>query len=77
MQTLLTPMEALVYVTVTDLESRGESPYAAAIAREADLTMDDLDITLHSLVEKNLVHREDSPLDGVDFGPRWCARQPR
>lgn len=77
MQTQLSPMEALVYVAVTGLETRGETPYAAAIAREADLTMDDLDITLHSLVEKSLLHREDAPLDGVDFGPRWCARQPR
>jgi hypothetical protein len=77
MQTELSPTEALVYVTVTGLESRGETPYAAAIAREANLSMDDLDFALHSLTEKNLLHREDSPLDGVDFGPRWCASQPR
>lgn len=69
-------MEALVYVAVTGMESRGETPYGAAIAREASLTMDDLDIALHSLTEKDLLHREDSPLDGVDFGPRWCTRQP-
>lgn len=77
MQTQLSPMEALVYVAVTGLESRGETPYPAAIAREADLALDDLDIALHSLAEKSLVHREDSPVDGVDFGPRWCARQAR
>jgi hypothetical protein len=76
-QTQLSPMEALVYVAVTGLEARGEPPYAAAIAREANLTGDDLDITLHTLVEKNLVRREDAPVGGADFGPRWCARQPR
>lgn len=76
-QTQLSPMEALVYVAVTGLEARGETPYTAAVAREADLTLDDLDVTLHSLAEKSLVRREDSPVDGVDFGPRWCARQPR
>jgi hypothetical protein len=77
MQTQLSPMEAQVYVAVTGLESRGETPYAAAIAREAKLSFDDLDIALHGLVEKTLVRREDSPVDGVDFGPRWCIRQPR
>jgi hypothetical protein len=76
-QTQLSPMEALVYVAVTGLEARGEAPYAAAIAREADLAGDDLEITLHSLAEKSLVRREDSPAGGTDFGPRWCARQPR
>lgn len=70
-------MEARVYVAVTGLEARGETPYAAAIASETRLTEDDLEITLHSLAEKSLVRREDGPVAGVDFGPRWCARQPR
>lgn len=76
-QTTLSPMEALVYVAVTGIEARGETPYAAAIAKEANLAGDDLDTTLHDLVEKNLVRREDAPGGNVDFGPRWCARQPR
>lgn len=76
-QMQLSPTEAQVYVAVTGLEARGEPPYAAAIAREANLAWDDLDITLHTLADKNLVRREDAPIGGVDFGPRWCARQPR
>ena len=72
----LSPLEALVFVTVSDLEARGETPYTSAIARAADLAVDELDATLHTLAEKNLVHREEAPIDGVDFGPRWCIRQP-
>lgn len=75
-QTQLSPVEALVFVTVTSLEARGDIPYASAIAREADLATDELDAALHTLAEKNLVHREDAPIDGTDFGPRWCTRQP-
>ena len=30
---------------------------------------------LHLLTEKDLLHREDSPMAGLDFGPRCCARQ--
>lgn len=75
-QSELSSVESLVYITVTALESRGETPYPAAIAREADLPTDELDRILYSLAEKNLLRREDSPLDGTDFGPRWCARQP-
>jgi hypothetical protein len=75
-QMQLSPVEALVFVTVTSLEARGETPYASAIAREADLATDELDMALHTLAEKNLLHREDAPIGGSDFGPRWCARQP-
>jgi len=75
-QAQLSSVEALVFVTVTALEARGETPYLSAIAREAELSADELDQTLHSLAEKNLVRREDSPVDGTDFGPRWCTRQP-
>lgn len=70
-------MEARVYVAVSGLEARGETPYAAALASETDLAEDDLEVALHALAEKNLVRREDGPAGNVDFGPRWCTRQPR
>lgn len=76
MQMQLSPVEALVFVTVTSLEARGETPYISAIGREADLATDEVDMALHTLAEKNLVHSEDAPMGGTDFGPRWCARQP-
>ncbi|HEX6970038.1 MAG TPA: hypothetical protein VF174_14685 [Micromonosporaceae bacterium] len=72
----LSPVESLVFNTVTALEARGETPYPATIARAARLPADELHQALHSLTEKNLLHREDPPVDGVDFGPRWCVRQP-
>lgn len=75
-QIQLSPTESLVFNTVAALEARGETPYPSAIARETRLPGDELEQTLHSLAEKNLVRREESPVDGTDFGPRWCARQP-
>lgn len=63
-------------VAVTALEARGQVPYPDAIADQAGLTEDQLAAPLHDLAEKNLLHREDSPLEGLDFGPRWCAVQP-
>jgi hypothetical protein len=70
----LSPMESLVFNTVTALEARGEAPYPSAIARETDLSADELHQTLHRLTEKNLLRREESPVDGTDFGPRWCTQ---
>ena len=75
-QVPLTEIEERVYVAVTALESRGQVPYPAVIAEEAGLSEEQLVAPLHRLGEKNLLHREDSPLAGLDFGPRWCARQP-
>ena len=75
-QVPLTEIEERVYVAVTALEARGQVPYPAVIAQEAGLSEEQLTAPLHNLGEKNLVHREDSPLAGLDFGPRWCARQP-
>jgi hypothetical protein len=75
-QIQLSDVEQRVYVAVTTLEARGEVPYPAAIAQEADLAEEQLVTPLHDLGEKNLLHREDSPIAGLDFGPRWCARQP-
>ncbi|MBO4210641.1 hypothetical protein [Micromonospora echinofusca] len=72
----LTGVEEQVYVAVTALEARGQVPYPEVIAEEAGLTEEELDVPLGSLAEKNLLHREDSPMAGLDFGPRWCARQP-
>jgi hypothetical protein len=75
-QVPLSEIEERVYVAVTTLEARGQVPYPAVIAQEAGLSEEQLTAPLHNLGEKNLVHREDSPLAGLDFGPRWCARQP-
>lgn len=75
-QIQLTETEERVYQAVAELEVRGQVPYPTAIAEEAGLTEDELTEPLRCLAEKNLVHREDSPLAGLDFGPRWCARQP-
>jgi hypothetical protein len=75
-QVQLSDLEQRVYVAVTALEARGQVPYPAAIAQEAGIPEDQLVTPLHGLGEKNLLHREDSPVAGLDFGPRWCARQP-
>lgn len=72
----LSDVEQQVYVAVTALEARGQVPSPEAIADEAGLPEDQLTSPLHELAEKNLVHREDSPMEGLDFGPRWCAVQP-
>ena len=50
-------------------------PYPDLIAQETGLTEEELRAPLHLLTEKNLLHREDSPMAGLDFGPRFCARQ--
>jgi hypothetical protein len=39
------------------------------------MSEEELNAPLHLLTEKGLLHREDSPMAGLDFGPRWCARQ--
>jgi hypothetical protein len=75
-QTRLSELESRVYTAVTGLEARGEQPYPSAIQRDSELPEEQVRLALHSLVEKNLLHREDSPVDQVDFGPRWCASQP-
>jgi len=68
-------MEGRVFTAATEVEARGEPPYSSAIAREAGLSEEQVREILHSLSEKNLVRREDSPVDGMDLGPRWCATQ--
>ena len=73
-QARLSPVESLVFNTVTALEARGEVPSPSTIARETHLSTDELHQVLHSLAEKNLLRREESPVDGTDFGPRWCAQ---
>lgn len=75
-QVQLTKIEEQVYLAVTALEARGQVPYPAVIAEEAGLSEEELAAPLRGLAEKNLLHREDSPMAGLDFGPRWCARQP-
>ncbi|HEX5595098.1 MAG TPA: hypothetical protein VFX61_03610 [Micromonosporaceae bacterium] len=75
-QVELSSLESLVFVTVTAMEARGQAPYLSEIAHEAELPLDEVSQTLHSLAEKNLLHREDTPVEGTDFGPRWCVRQP-
>jgi hypothetical protein len=75
-QVQLSDVEEQVYIAVTTLEARGQVPYPAAIAAEAGLPEEQLAAPLHNLSVKNLLHREDSPLAGLDFGPRWCAHQP-
>ncbi|SDY94239.1 hypothetical protein SAMN05444365_104246 [Micromonospora pattaloongensis] len=74
-QVRLTAVEELVFVATTGLESRGEVPYLAAIARETGLPEEQLNQPLHELTSKNLLHREESPLDNTDLGPRWCTQQ--
>ena len=75
-QLQLTDIEQRVYIAVTTLEARGHVPFPEAIAEEVGLPTDQLATPLHVLGEKNLLHREDSPLEGLDFGPRWCSRHP-
>lgn len=75
-QVELSDLEQRVYVAVTALEARGQVPFPDAIAAEAGLAEEDLAAPLRGLGSKNLLHREDSPLEGLDFGPRWCSRQP-
>jgi hypothetical protein len=75
-QTPLSTDEERVYQAVAALEARGHVPYPSAIAEEAGLTEEELAAPLRRLGEKNLLHREDSPMAGLDFGPRWCAHQP-
>ncbi|MET8310586.1 MULTISPECIES: hypothetical protein [unclassified Micromonospora] len=74
-QVQLSEIEQRVYQAVTALEARGQVPYPDLIAEESGLTDEQLQTTLHLLTEKGLLHREDSPMAGLDFGPRFCARQ--
>ncbi|MEV1333993.1 hypothetical protein [Micromonospora costi] len=74
-QVQLSDLEERVYQAVTALEARGQVPYPDMIAEESGLTVEQLQTPLHLLTEKNLLHREDSPMAGLDFGPRFCARQ--
>lgn len=75
-QVQLTDLEQRVYEAVIALETRGQVPFPEAIAQETGLTVEELAAPLRDLGVKNLLHREDSPLEGLDFGPRWCSRQP-
>ncbi|GIJ29932.1 hypothetical protein Vqi01_50940 [Micromonospora qiuiae] len=74
-QVQLSDVEARVYDAVAALEARGQVPYPDMIAQECGLTEEQLQTPLHLLTEKNLLHREDSPMAGLDFGPRFCAQQ--
>ncbi|MET8361888.1 hypothetical protein [Micromonospora sp. NPDC005171] len=74
-QVQLSEAEQRVYQAVTTLEARGQVPYPDLIAEESGLTPEQVDSPLHLLTEKGLLHREDSPMAGLDFGPRFCARQ--
>ncbi|MEU8258978.1 hypothetical protein AB0C06_32480 [Micromonospora inaquosa] len=74
-QVQLSEAEQRVYQAVTVLESRGQVPYPDLIAEESGLTEEQVGSPLHLLTEKGLLHREDSPMAGLDFGPRFCARQ--
>ncbi|MEU5950587.1 hypothetical protein ACIBTZ_02745 [Micromonospora sp. NPDC049460] len=74
-QVQLSDVEERVYDAVAALEARGQVPYPDLIAQEAGLTEEQLRAPLHLLTEKNLLHREDSPMAGLDFGPRFCAQQ--
>ncbi|MFE0593786.1 hypothetical protein [Micromonospora echinospora] len=74
-QVPLSEQEERVYQAVYALEARGQVPYPAVIAEESGLTEEEIVAPLRMLSEKNLLHREDSPMAGLDFGPRWCARQ--
>jgi RIO-like serine/threonine protein kinase len=74
-QVQLSEVEQRVYRAVSALEVRGDVPYPDVIAQEAGMTEEELREPLHLLTERGLLHREDSPAAGLDFGPRWCARQ--
>ncbi|NES13736.1 MULTISPECIES: hypothetical protein [Micromonospora] len=74
-QVQLSEVEERVYQAVSALEVRGHVPYPDLIAEETGLTEEELREPLHLLTERGLLHREDSPMSGLDFGPRWCARQ--
>ncbi|MEU4335127.1 hypothetical protein AB0F59_10905 [Micromonospora lupini] len=74
-QVQLSEIEQRVYQAVTALEARGQVPYPDLIAEESGLTDEQVHTPLHQLTEKGLLHREDSPMAGLDFGPRFCARQ--
>ncbi|MBG6065737.1 MULTISPECIES: hypothetical protein [Micromonospora] len=74
-QVQLSEAEQRVYQAVTTLEARGQVPYPDLIAEESGLTAEQVNSPLHLLTEKGLLHREDSPMAGLDFGPRFCARQ--
>ncbi|GAB4107115.1 hypothetical protein AB0C42_32400 [Micromonospora taraxaci] len=74
-QVQLSEAEQRVYQAVTTLEARGQVPYPDLIAEESGLTEEQVGSPLHLLTEKGLLHREDSPMAGLDFGPRFCARQ--
>ncbi|MFE0532388.1 hypothetical protein ACFW0V_32785 [Micromonospora parva] len=74
-QVQLSEAEQRVYQAVTTLEARGQVPYPDLIAEESGLTEEQVVNPLHLLTEKGLLHREDSPMAGLDFGPRFCARQ--
>ncbi|MEU0156417.1 hypothetical protein [Micromonospora fulviviridis] len=74
-QVRLSAVEERVYQAVTALEVRGHVPYPDLIAQETGMTEEELSEPLHLLTERGLLHREDSPMSGLDFGPRWCARQ--
>lgn len=71
----LSQVEQRVYEAVTALEARGQVPYPDLIAEAAGMTDELVHAPLHQLTEKGLLHREDSPMAGLDFGPRFCARQ--
>ncbi|MEH0829555.1 hypothetical protein ACSNN7_21595 [Micromonospora sp. URMC 105] len=74
-QVRLSDAEVRVYDAVSALEARGQVPYPDLIAQEAGMAVEEVHAPLHLLTEKALLHREDSPMAGLDFGPRWCARQ--
>ncbi|AXO34590.1 hypothetical protein ACGF5H_11295 [Micromonospora chalcea] len=74
-QVQLSAVEERVYQAVSALEAQGHVPYPDLIAEETGMTEEELREPLHSLTERGLLHREDSPMSGLDFGPRWCARQ--
>ncbi|WFF05320.1 hypothetical protein O7622_19935 [Micromonospora sp. WMMD1076] len=74
-QVQLSAVEERVYQAVSVLEVQGHVPYPDLIAQETGMTEEELREPLHSLTERGLLHREDSPMSGLDFGPRWCARQ--
>ncbi|MEU4473363.1 hypothetical protein [Micromonospora sp. NPDC023888] len=74
-QVPLSEAEQRVYQAVTTLEARGQVPYPDLIAEESGLSEEQVGSPLHLLTEKGLLHREDSPMAGLDFGPRFCARQ--
>ncbi|PTA44937.1 hypothetical protein [Micromonospora sp. RP3T] len=74
-QVQLSAVEERVYQAVSALEARGHVPYPDLISEETQMTEEELREPLHTLTERGLLHREDSPMTGLDFGPRWCARQ--